>query len=470
MVQITSHDRDALQADMTGRVLPPSDEEFDQARRVWNGAIDRTPALIACCGSARDVSLAVSFARRHELEIAVRGGGHSMAGASVVDDGLVIDLGLMNAVRVDPSARRARVGGGARLGDRDVATQAHGLATPGGIVSRTGVGGLTLGGGFGWLARKAGLALDNVVSAEVVTADGQIQHASAAENPDLHWAIRGGGGNFGVVTEFEFQLHPVGPLIHFGFFFWPLDQGADALHMYRTTVASLPDDMIAMPVGVNAPPAPFVPEQFRLQPGYGLVLVGFGSQQQHTAVAQEVRRAQPPLFDLVTPMPFVQLLQMFDEGNRPGMFAYDTATIVADLTEEVISVLTEQLPRKNSPLTGVFCYRLDGAFSRVAEDATAFAGGRAPCYAIIVFGAADGPELYTAERAWVRGVRDALRPLSVGRDVYVNVSDELTDVDRVRASYGPAKYDRLARIKAQYDPENVFHRNANIRPAASMPS
>jgi FAD binding domain/Berberine and berberine like len=467
VTDLAGTDLASLQAALTGRVLGPRDADFDRARRVWNGAIDRRPAVIARCSDPGDVRTAIDFARRRGLEIAVRGGGHSLAGSSTLDDGLVIDLSALNCVRVDPGARRAWVGGGATLADRDTATQQHGLATPGGLVSHTGVGGLTLGGGLGWLARKAGLALDNVVSAEVVTADGATLTASAEENPDLHWAIRGGGGNFGVVSEFEFRLHEVGPQVQFGYFFWPLERGAEALRLCQEIVATTPNDLIPMPVGLNAPPEAFVPEPLRLRPGYGLILVGFGAESEHAAAVQRVRRGLPPLFDLVTPMPYLQLLRMFDAANGWGTICYDTAVCVEDLTEDVIAVVTEHHRRKESPLSGVFCYRLDGAFSEVGEDDTAFAGGRSPRYAVIVAAAAATAELLPAERAWARSFRDALRPHGIGRDVYVNMSDELTDEARVRASYGPAKYERLAQIKATYDPDNLFHRNANIPPAAA---
>jgi hypothetical protein len=327
----------------------------------------------------------------------------------------------------------------------------------------------SLGGGLGWLARKAGLALDNLLSAEVVTADGAILRASAEEHPDLYWAIRGGGGNFGVATSLEFRLHEVGPQVQFGFFFWPLEQGAEALRLSRDVVATSPRELIAMPIGLNAPPEPFVPEPLRLLPGYGLLLVGFGSEQEHAAVSQHVRQTLPPLFDLVTPMPYLQLLQMFDAANPWGTLSYDTAVCVEDLTDDVIAVVAEHHPRKNSPLSAAFFYRLDGAYSEVGENDTAFAGGRSPRYAVIIFGAADSADLLPAERSWARAFRDALRPHGIGNDLYVNMSDELADEDRVRASYGPVKYERLARIKAQYDPDNLFHRNANIHPAVDVP-
>jgi len=287
----------------------------------------------------------------------------------------MIDLSPLNGVSVDPEAKRARVGGGAQLGQLDAAAQEYGLATPAGMISHTGVGGLTLGGGMGWLTRKYGLSIDNLVSVEIVTADGQIRRASDDENPDLFWAVRGGGGNFGVVTEFEFRLHEVNPMIDFGLAFWGLDQGVDVLRMAREVIARLPDDVNVVVGAVNAPPAPFVPEQYHFMPGYALIVNGFGSAEDHARVMDEIRSALPPLFEFASPMPYVALQQMLDEANAWGFQAYDKGFYLDDFTD---------------------------------EDA---------------------------------GVED-----------------------RVRASYG-AKYERLAAIKAKYDPENLFHRNANIKPA-----
>ena len=473
MVGLMTHaalaDIESLQAVMKGRVIGPQDPHYDDARKVWNGDIDRRPAVIASCVDAPDVGAAIGFARRHGLEIAVRGGAHSSAGASAVDDGLVVDLSPMNQVTVDPVARRVLVGGGATLAERDVATQAHGLAAPGGLVGHTGVAGLTLGGGMGWLTRKAGLAVDNLISAEVVTADGRILRAAEDENPDLFWAIRGGGGNFGVVTTFEFRLHEVGPAVQFGLFFWGLEQGAEALRLSRDVIATLSPDLNVMVLGLNAPPEPFVPEPFQLQPGYALLVVGFGSDEEHQAVVERVRQTLPPLFDLVTPMPFVQLLQMFDEANPWGLRCYDKCLYVEDFSDDVITVVTAHQPRKASPLSTLFVYRLDGAYCDVGEDDTAFSGERSPRLAVFIVGLTTTAEELSADRRWVRAFWEALQPYALGTGGYVNGDSEYDD-DRVRSIYGPVKYERLARIKAAYDPDNVLHRNANIRPAINIPA
>jgi FAD/FMN-containing dehydrogenase len=455
---------DTLRAALTGPVIGPADPEFDQARRVWNASIDRRPAMIARCASPADVAAAVTFAATYGVEITVRGGAHSMSGAAVVDGGLMIDLSKLNQVSVDPQGKRARAGGGALLADLDAATQAHGLAVPAGVVSHTGVGGLTLGGGMGWLTRQAGLSIDNLTSAQVVTADGQIVRAAADENPDLFWAIRGGGGNFGVVTEFEFRLHQAGPIVQVGLLFWGLEQGPDVLRLAREVIAALPRELNIIVAGLNAPPAPFVPEQYHHQPGYALVVAGFGSAGQHEQVLARVRQALPPLWELTTPMPYVALQQILDEANAWGFHAYDKGTYLEDLSDEAIAVVAGHLPRKTSPLSALLFYRLDQAYSQAGEDDTAFSGGRSPRFAVFMVAVCPTPQLLAADRAWARSFWEALRPHSLGSGSYVNAMTEFDD-DRVRASYGSAKYERLAKIKGKYDPQNLFRHNANIPPA-----
>jgi hypothetical protein len=462
MTQVTNEAADALRRSVAGRVIAPEDTDYDDARRVWNAAIDRRPALIARCTSAADVAAAVSFAVDQDLEVTVRGGAHAIGGAAVADGAVMIDLTELNKVTVDPELKRARVGGGALLGDLDQATQQHGLAVPAGLISHTGVAGLTLGGGMGWLTRRAGLSIDNLLSAEVVTADGQIRRVSAEEDADLFWAIRGGGGNFGVVTEFEFQLHEAGPIIQLGLPFWGLDQGRDVLRLARDVIATLPPDINIVIAGMNAPPAPFVPEEYHHQPGYALVVVGFGAAEVHEAVLKHIRGSLAPAWEFITPMPYVALQQMLDEANAWGMHAYDKAAYVDDISDEVIDIVADHLPRKSSPLSVLLFYRLDGAYSAVAEDETAFSGGRSPRYAVFIIALCPAPELLEADRAWVRSTWEALLPHTEA-GVYVNALTTTED-DRVKAAYGPAKYERLASIKATYDPANVFHHNANIKP------
>lgn len=342
----TTGDLGMLRAAMEGPVLGPGDPDYDEARKVWNADIDRRPAAIAQCRSTADVQAAIAYATGHGLELAVRAGAHSTAGASVVDDGLVIDLGSMDHVVVDPERRRARVGGGALLRDLDAATQAHGLAVPAGLISHTGVAGLTLGGGMGWLTRQAGLTIDNLESAEVVTSDGRILRAAEDENADLFWAIRGGGGNFGVVTEFEFRLHEAGPVVQFGLLFWGLDQGTEVLRLAREVIGTLPRELNIVVAGVNAPPAPFVPEQYHLQPGYALLVTGFGAAQTHEDVLTRIRRALPPLFEFVTPMPYPDVQQLLDESNAWGFHCYDKGCYLEALSDDVIETVVEFVPQK----------------------------------------------------------------------------------------------------------------------------
>jgi FAD/FMN-containing dehydrogenase len=464
MTQTIGEEIEQFRAVLDGPVIAPGDAGFDAGRRVWNAEIDRRPRVIARCTSAADVVAATAFARAAGLEVSVRGGGHNVAGTAVCDGGLMVDLSLLNTVTVDPGTRRARVGGGALLADLDAAAQEHGLAVPAGLVSHTGVGGLTLGGGMGWLTRKFGLSIDNLVSAEVVTADGRVLRAAADEHPGLFWAIRGGGGNFGVVTSFEFELHEVDPMVQFGMFFWPVDQGREVLRLAREITAAMPGEINAVLAAVNAPPAPFVPEQHHLAPGYALLLTGFGTAPEHARLTARIRQGLPPLFDLVTPLPYVDLQKLLDEANAWGSYGYEKGTYLQDLSDPVIEVITAWVPRKNSSQSAVLVYRLDGAFSQVGDDQTAFGGGRSPRYGVFIEGITADAGLLAAERGWVRGFWDALRPHAIGSgDGYVNAVAEYSG-HGVRASYGAATYERLARIKAEYDPDNMFHLNANIPP------
>jgi hypothetical protein len=466
MMQVSSHHLEALRMVLTGKVITPEDADYDTARIQWNNDIDRRPIAIARCLSPTDVAAALHFARDQELEISVRGGGHAFAGSGVCDGGLMIDLSAMGRVSVSAGARLAQADGGVTVAELDAATQVHGLAVPAGAISHTGVGGLTLGGGIGWLTHKAGLTIDNLVSADVVLADGRFVHASpGGEHADLFWALRGGGGNFGVVTTFEFQLHPVGPEVQLGLFFWGMDSGEQVLRLARDVVPNLPADAGAQVViGLNAPPAPFVPPQYHFSPGYLLMVVGFSSVEEHAQIVAPIREELPPLFELVTPIPYVALQRMLDETGPWGLLGYQEGIYLDELTDDVISVIVDRMPAKCSPMSFCLIFRLDGAYSEIGDDETAFGGGRAPRYIINIAGIAATPEILRAERAWVRSVWGALRPFARDSGGYVNSMTD-TDDDRIRAAYGPAKYQRLARIKAKYDPDNIFHLNTNIKPA-----
>jgi FAD/FMN-containing dehydrogenase len=460
---VAGHDLDRLRSRFSGRVITAADGDYDQARSVWNGAIDAHPAVIARCAGPGDVAAAVRYAQETGLEISVRGGAHSFAGAAVGDGGLTIELSAICQVTVDPDTRTARAGGGATLAQLDAATQAHGLAVPAGTVSHTGIGGLTLGGGFGWLTPQYGLSCDNLLSAQIVTAAGAVLRASAEQHPELFWALRGGGGNFGVVTEFEFRLHPVG-LAQLGLFFWDAGDGQAALTLAQQVTADLPPRMGALIFGGNAPPAPFVPQQHHFRPGFGLLVAGFGVDAEHARLAGQIRAALPPLVQFTAPIPYTGLQQILDEAAPWGILAYQKALYLDALSPEAISIITAQLPRKQSPMSQLLAIPLGGAFCQVPDQATAFGGPRAPCVVVTAAAFAPEPGLLAADRDWARQLWQDLLPYSQGPGSYVNLMADY-DADRVQASYGPAKYQRLAQIKAAYDPGNVFHRNPNINPA-----
>ncbi len=452
-----------------GRVLTPDDADYDELRAacVWNGDIDRRPWVIAQATSAADVAAAVGFAREVGRDVTVRGGGHNFSGSCIADDAVMIDLGALCEVRVDPTAKRAVCGGGSRWSQVDAATQEHALAAPGGFISHTGVGGLTLGGGVGWLSRKAGLSCDNLVSVELVTADGAIVRASAEENPDLFWGVRGGGGNFGVVTSFEFQLHEVGPIVLFALSFWDLDHGPAAFRAARDLAPRLPDDVAVFFAGLSAPPAPFVPEQYRGATGYAVLLVGLGDADEHARAVTALREAAPPTFAFDTPIPYVQLQKMFDESAAWGVHAYEKAVYLDELTDAAIDVIAQHLPNKASPMSFMPTFVLGGDYARHSDDETAFGGRRGTRFVLNIVAAAPSAELLEVDRLWAKAFWYDLVPHADGVGSYVNFMTDI-EQDRVVASYGPQKYERLSLLKAKYDPGNVFHFNANIRPAATV--
>ena len=461
----TEFDVGSLRGAITGAVSLPGDPAYDTAVGIWNGVIERRPAVVASCRTPEDVAAALTFARGAGLEVSVRGGGHGYAGLALTDGGLMIDLSPMTSVRVDPDAWRAQCGGGVTWGELDAATQEHGLAVPGGFISTTGIAGLCLGGGFGWLSRLAGLTSDNLVGADVVTADGSILHASESENDELFWALRGGGGNFGVVTSFEFRLHRVGPLVHLGAFFYTPEQGRDVFRFAREYVRTLPDECGVFLAGLTAPPEPFVPDAHNGQPVYLFAIVGLADDAAHSELVAPVRDAVTPAFELVTPIPYVALQQMFNGSAPWGLLAYEKAVYLDELSDGAIDVILEHQPHKQAPLSFLPIFVLGGEFARIQDDATAFAGSRSVRYLVNIAVGALEKNLYEADRQWVRAFWSDLVPHAVGVGSYVNF---LTDQeqDRVRAAYGPDKYSRLAELKARYDPENVFHLNANIPPVA----
>ena len=456
---------DDLGGSFRGELLLPTTPGYDTARRIWNGAIDRHPACIARCTGVADVVAAVRFAREHDLEIAVRGGGHGVAGTAVCDDGVVIDLSSMRAVWVDPAGRTARVQGGALWGDVDHETQAHGLATTGGIIGHTGVAGLTLGGGIGYLMRKHGLAVDNVLAAEVVTAEGSIVRAAADEHPDLFWALRGGGGNFGVVTSFQFALHPVGPTVTAGPVFWAADDATDVLRFYRDFAAEAPDELGTVVKLCTIPPLPVIPEGLHWRPAIAVACCYAGSVEVGERAVQALREFGSPLIDLISPKPYVAHQWAVDDTVLHGWHYYWKSTNLTGLSDDVISVIAGHAYTAGSPRSYAAMFHMGGAVARVPYEATAYAG-RDVAHNIIIHAAwlpEESGELGVAETAWARRFLQALQPHRAG-GVYVNFLDSDDDSSRVREAYGDQIWRRLAEVKAKYDPDNAFHHNKNIQP------
>ncbi len=449
---------DDLTARLRGELVQPADPGYAAACKVYNGMIDRHPRLIARCVDAGDVVAAVNFARTHGLALAIRGGGHNGGGLGIVDDGLVIDLSRMRGVRVDPEGRTARVAGGCVYGDVDHATHAFGLATPSGVISTTGVGGLTLGGGIGHLSRKYGLAIDNVIEVDVVLADGSLVTASAHKNADLFWAVRGGGGNFGVVTSFLFRLNPLST-VYAGPMLWPLEQSAEVLRWYDDLIAAAPEDLIGFFAFLGVPPvAPFPPE-WHAKTVCGVVWCYTGPLDQAEEVFKPIRRFGPPVVDFVGPLPFPALQSMFDALYPPGDQWYWRADFVAELSDEAIARHVEygmQLPTLKSTM---HLYPINGAVHRVGRHETAFSYRDAK-YAAVIAGVDPDPANNDRIIAWCKDYWEALHPYSMG-GAYVNfMMDE--GQERVQATYRD-NYARLVEIKRQYDPTNLFHVNQNIK-------
>lgn len=455
-----------LETALPGRVSYAGDPRYTEAVAIWNGAIARKPAVVAHCRDAEDVRRVLGFVREHQLELSVRGGGHNFAGHALTEGGVMIDLSSQRCVAVDPQARRARCGGGTRWAELDAACQQHGLAVTGGMISHTGVAGLTLGGGLGWLHSKLGLACDNLVSVEIVTADGRVLCACEGEHSELFWAVRGGGGNFGVVTEFEFKLAPIGPIVQLGGFFYALEQGKDMLRLADQLARELGDDTGMFLCGMDAPPAPFVPPEHQGRSCYALVMVGLGSTEAHARLVDKIRAQLPPLFELVTPIPYTALQSMFDASAPWGVHAYEKAVYLDELSDAAIEVITRHFPLKRSPLSFMPVIVLGGQYARVPEDSVAFGGKRSTRFAVNITGMTLDPAAFEGEVAWARAFWSELVVHAENVGSYVNYIVE-PDAARVRASYGPAKYARLTAIKAEYDPHNMFHLNANIRPPAA---
>ena len=450
---------DEFRAQTRGDVIAPDDDAYEQARHVYNAMIDRRPAMIVRAANVGDVIAAVNLARENGLDLAVRGGGHSVPGFGTCDGGVVIDLSRMRGIRVDPASATARAEGGATWGDFNAATHPFGLATTGGIISTTGVAGLTLGGGIGYLARGFGLSCDNLVSADVVTADGRFLVASERENDDLFWALRGGGGNFGVVTSLEFQLHPVKD-IYGGPMFFELSEVENVLRFFREYIADAPEQLGAFPAFQIAPPLPFIPEERHGDTFIAMVACWAGPLEEGERALKPFHDIAPVVAEFVGPMPYPALNSAFDGLVPPGLQHYWKANFVEELTDEAIAAHAVHGPDVPAVNSTVHIYPINGAAHRVAPDATAFAYRNAN-FATVIAGMWPEASENDANIAWVRRYYDATAPYSE-EGGYINFMSE-DDQGRIRANY-QGNYDRLVDVKRRYDPDNLFHLNQNIRP------
>ena len=447
-------------SNLKGSLLTPDSPGYDEARTVWNAMIDRRPGLIVRCADATDVARAVRFARSHDLLVAVRGGGHNIAGNAVCDGGLMIDLSLMRSIQIDQATRTARVGAGSTLGDVDRTTQGYGLATPLGVNSTTGIAGLTLGGGFGWLSRRLGLTIDNLLSAEVVTAEGEIVRASARENPDLFWAIRGGGGNFGIVTSFEFQLHQIGPEVLSGLVIHPLASAREVLRFYRDFLPTTPEEFACWFVLRLAPPLPFLSPEWHGKPILALAMCWSGDIAEGERVAAPLRGFGKPLADVVGRAPYADWQTALDPLLTPGFRNYWKSHDFRELSDGLIDVLLAYAGKIPDPNSEIAYAQLGGAISEVPQQATAY-GHREAQFAMNVHGRWADEEMDEACIGWARDLFKSAAPFATGA-VYVNFMTQ-DEGERVRAAYG-SNYERLVQLKRKYDPTNLFRLNQNIRP------
>lgn len=454
---------EAFEDRFQGELIRPTDAGYDEVRSIWNAMIDKHPALIARCTSSADVVEAVNFARDNNVLLSVRGSGHNVAGDAVCDGGIMIDLSLMKAIQVDPENRTATAQPGVVFGEMDQATQPYGLAAPGGIVSETGIAGLTLGGGFGWLTRKHGFTCDNLLSAEVATADGQLLITSESENSDLYWGIRGGGGNFGIATSFTFRLHPVGPDVLAGLLIYPMEAATAALRNFREFTATSPEELGALAVFRLAPPAPFLPEELHGKPILAIIVCYVGDVEEAQRVVQPLRDFGSPLFDGIKVKPFAEHNSSLDPGQPTGMHYYWKSEYVTEIVDDSIETLVAFAANMTSPYTRLAVFQLGGALKRHDEQAMAVSHREAEYVIAINTGWADAEES-EKQIQWTRDLWTAVRPFSMG-GVYVNFLSEDDGEDRVRAAYGPTKFERLVQLKSKYDPQNLFQMNKNIKPA-----
>lgn len=457
---------DGLADGLRGELLTPNSAGYDEARTIWNAMIDRRPGLIARCAGTSDVMQAVNFVRNHELLVSIKGGGHNIAGNAVCDGGLMIDLSPMKSVQVDPGSRTARVEPGVTLGEFDKEAQVFGLATPLGINSTTGVAGLTLGGGFGWLSRKYGLSVDNLISADVVTRNGELKKASKNENTDLFWGIRGGGGNFGIVTSFEFQLHQVGPQILSGLIVHPFKDAKAVLLRWREFVASMPDELACWVVLRKAPPLPALPEEVHGTEVVLLVVCYAGDMDKGREVLKPLREFGNPIADLIVPHQYTAFQSAFDPLLTPGMRNYWKSHNFSMISDEAIDIIIQYAGELPTPQCELFVAHLGGAVARIAKDATAYANRDAE-FILNVHTRWDDRAKDDEYIGWARKFFQTIAPHSTG-GVYVNFLTQ-DEKERVNMAYG-SNYDRLIKLKNKYDPTNLFHLNQNIPPIPYVPN
>lgn len=458
-----------LASAFSGVLLSEGDEGYEQARMVWNGYVDRRPAIVARCASITDVQAAVRCGVKHGLEIAVRSGAHAAQGWGTWNDALVIDLSPLKAIEVDPASRTVRAQAGLTWGEFDKATQEHGLAVTGGRFSSTGIAGLTLGSGSGWLERRCGLTSDNLLSAEVVTASGELITVSEDEHPDLLWGLKGGGGNFGIVTSFTYRLHQIGPMIYGGLMVCLPEQAPSILRFLRDYMRDAPEDLGLGAAFLSAPPEPFVPEELRLAPVFGVIVCWTGEVEQGERTLAPIREVAQPVMDLVQPMPYLALQSMLDAGGPPGTRAYMKAEFLPGLDDELIEKLADHGALRPGPMVQLLLEPMGGAIRRVDTSKTALGVRDAPwCYHALALWQEPDEQTARAHVDWARELARDLAPHTTS-GVYLNFTSDVGE-DRVRDMYGPERYARLVELKDRYDPTNVFHLNQNIQPSGSVPA
>lgn len=454
---------DKFRTSLQGQLIQPGDADYNEVRKVWNGMIDKHPALIVRCADETDVISAVNFARSQNLLVAVRGGGHNVAGFGTCDDGIVIDLSLMKKIEVDTVTRTARAQPGLTWGEFDKATQAYNLATTGGIVSTTGIAGFTLGGGFGWLVRKYGLTVDNLLSVDMILANGEQLTASPSENADLFWGVRGGGGNFGVVTSFRYQLHDVGPEVYGGAAFFPANKAKEFLQFYREWTPTMPDELSTAVAFLTAPPEPFIPKELVGTPMIALALCYAGPAKDGEQAVKPLRTFTPPTIDLIGLHPYLGLQTMFDATAPKGIHAYWKTENLNDLSDDAIDILVEHSAkmRSLSPFAAVHLHHWGGAINRLNKDATAFSHRNAR-YVLNIIGLWTENENADKHVGWTRNFSHSMQPFSTGK-AYLNFLGNEGET-RVKAAYDETKYNRLVILKNKFDPTNLFQLNQNIKP------